>query len=620
MHPILILLIGVVIVIAGILLFRLHAFLALTLAALVVGMLTPRTAIERYWLDKSRVSLSNDFDHTRDLLALNLNPKSARVGARFLVLRSAKSDMPHTERRNYARSLMSTYNADQNQFLERNESSSIPFASAADKNNDEKLTIDELTDWSPPWRLVAELEVVNFEQVTDSEGEKTIVAMAGHVGPDYVSIPSRDDVIIEPAKFKADSNAAKKTVGERLAVAFGTTCGKIGILIALAAIIGKCLLDSGAADRIVRSALGVVGERGAPVAFIGSGFLLGIPVFFDTVFYLVIPLGKALRMRTGRNYILYVLTIVAGATMAHSLVPPTPGPLLVAEELNVDLGVMILAGCIVGLFTSSAGLCYAFWVNRRAEVPLRESPDFSLKEIEEIARRDESQLPPLLISLLPIVLPVLLITAWTGIDAYFKATGVKELPGWTDVVKTLGNKNIALAIATAVAMGTLVWQKRTSLKNLADSIQGALASGGVIILITSAGGAFGGMLQQTGVAGLIEKLDSSDTLIVLVLAFLITTAVRTAQGSATVAMITAVGILASLAGNLGCHPVYLGLAIGCGSKPVAWMNDSGFWVICKMSGMTEAEGLRFVTPMSIIMGVVGLLITLIGATLLPLSP
>ncbi len=123
----------------------------------------------------------------------------------------------------------------------------------------------------------------------------------------------------------------------------------------MAAIIGKCLLDSGAADKIVRSALKLFGERGAPGAFVSSGFLLDIPVFFDTVFYLMVPLGKALRVRTGRNYLLYVLTIVCGATMAHSLVPPTPGPLFVAESLGVDLGLMILCGCVVGLFASTTG-------------------------------------------------------------------------------------------------------------------------------------------------------------------------------------------------------------------------------------------------------------------------
>ncbi len=177
------------------------------------------------------------------------------------------------------------------------------------------------------------------------------------------------------------------------------------------------------------------------------------------------------------------------------------------------------------------------------------------------------------------------------------------------------------ALGQIIAMAVLVRQQRANLKQLAGSIQDALSSGGVIILITAAGGSFGAVLKQTGIAETFESwIGDNSYLVVLLLAFLITTAIRTAQGSATVAMITAVGILAGFAsgGNLGCHTVYLALAIGCGSKPIAWMNDSGFWVICKMSGMTEAEGLRFVTPMSILMGIVGLTVTLIGAWQFPM--
>ena len=140
----------------------------------------------------------------------------------------------------------------------------------------------------------------------------------------------------------------ESTAAERLARGFGTTAQSIGILIALAAIIGKGLLDSGAADRIVRSIVRVVGPRHAALALLCSGFVLAIPVFFDTVFYLLMPLGKALWLRTRKHYLLYVLAIVAGGTMAHSLVPPTPGPLFVAGELGVDLLTMIVAGMGVG--------------------------------------------------------------------------------------------------------------------------------------------------------------------------------------------------------------------------------------------------------------------------------
>lgn len=617
MHPIAILLIGVVIVIGGVLFFRLHAFLALTLAALVVGLLTPTANVERYWMEKGQVGVARTTEDGR--IVLDLSPSGgAYVGERFFVLRYLKEPLPESERRKFASAVFTAYNANNNALLEADEWKRMPLLAPADTNPDDGgLTRNELTAWKPTLLPVGQLEITRFVKEKVDDGEKTF-AISKQVGPRFSERLAKHDLVVRPAQIAAARKEASDTVGERVATAFGSTAAKIGILIALAAIIGKCLLDSGAADRIVRSALKVVGEKGAPVAFIGSGFLLGVPVFFDTVFYLMIPLGKALRMRTGRNYLLYVLTIVAGATMAHSLVPPTPGPLFVAEELKVDLGLMIIAGSIVGLFTATAGFLWASFINRRAEVPLRDSPDFSLEEIEAISRRDASELPSLFVSLLPIVLPVLLIAGNTIVRS-FELLG--DSSPFLPIAATLGNKNIALIIATAIALATLVYQKKASLKSLSDSIQGALASGGVIILITCGGGAFGGMLQQTGVAGLIRDLPSYSPQVIVVLAFLITTAVRSAQGSATVAMITAVGILAGFASSdsLGCHPVYLALAIGCGSKPIAWMNDSGFWVICKMSGMTEAEGLRFVTPMSIIMGAVGLGITLLAVTFFPLG-
>jgi len=334
------------------------------------------------------------------------------------------------------------------------------------------------------------------------------------------------------------------------------------------------------------------------------------------VFYLMIPLGKAMRMRTGRNYLLYVLTIVAGASMAHSLVPPTPGPLFVAEQLGVDIGVMILAGCFVGLFTAGFGYFYAVIVSRFWELPVRETPELSLEDLEKIAKRDASELPPTWLSLLPIVLPVVLIGGFTVVKPFGS-----RIPGsLLRVAATLGDKNIALTLSAVIAMGMLVWQKRTSLKALAQSVQSSLASGGVIILITAGGGAFGAVLQQTGVAGLIGQLPKGSPIVIVSMAFLITTAIRTAQGSATVAMITAVGILSGFASaeQLGFHPVYLALAIGCGSKPIAWMNDSGFWVVGKMSGMTEGETLKYVTPMTSMMGVVGLAVIIVSVTLFPM--
>ncbi|MDA2924376.1 GntP family permease [Acidobacteria bacterium AH-259-L09] len=418
----------------------------------------------------------------------------------------------------------------------------------------------------------------------------------------------------------AAKQLSEATIGERVAQGFGRTCGQIGIIIAMASIIGTCLLKSGSADRIVRSTLNLLGERRAPFAFLGSGFLLGIPVFFDTVFYLMIPLGKAMRMRTGKNYLLYVLTIVAGATMAHSLVPPTPGPLFVAHELGVDLGLMILGGCVVGLFTSTLGYFYAHWANRVWEIPLRESEE-SLRELDELSQREESQLPPIWLSVLPILLPVILIATDTGLGS-ISAGAPTQASGWQGglirLIITLGDKNIALVLAALIALATLL--KMTSAQETVGAIRTGLMSAGVIILITAAGGAFGGALQQTGIGSSIQRLSTTYQVPVIPLAFVLTALIRTAQGSATVAMITAAGIFAGMADpvQLGFHPLYLALAVGCGSKPIWWMNDSGFWVVSQMSGMTERESLKTLTPFSVLMGVMGLIVIMIGAALFPL--
>ncbi|MHC4434468.1 MAG: GntP family permease [Planctomycetota bacterium] len=424
----------------------------------------------------------------------------------------------------------------------------------------------------------------------------------------------------------AEQTAAlvESSVGERVAQGFGRTCTKIGILIAMASIIGKFLLESGAAERIVRSLVGWLGEQRASHAFLSSGFLLGMPVFFDTVFYLMIPLGKAMGIRTNRKYGLYVMSIVAGATMTHSLVPPTPGPLFVAGELSVNMGLMIAGGIIVGLFAVSAGYLYALWANRRWPIPVRDTADTSTADLRNMAQKDESALPPFWLSMLPIILPVVLIAARTLFHSWAQAQQPTTTAPWWQglgvVIDNVGNPNVALTISAGVALLTFAWWRLDQREKISPFLQNALSNGGLIILITSAGGAFGSSLQQTGIGPRIQELATSYHIAVLPLAFLVTAVVRTAQGSATVAMITAVGILSGLAGGgqLGFNPLYLALAIGCGSKLIAWMNDSGFWVMCKMSGMTEGETLKTCSAMMAVMAVVGLFVTMILARLFPL--
>ncbi|WP_417379276.1 GntP family permease [Gimesia sp.] len=560
---IIVILSGVAIVIGGVLFFRLHAFLALLAGAICVGVLTPVQQIEETALRKSSFKIIDVGEDNRSLAVQIEKAGSLQPGMMLMIM---GTEQPHF-----------------------------------------------------PLIPIAQTEV---ERVTAkfTEGSKRMIIAELSVRDDSPIRSIRlDDFAITPTHYNAAIAEGKKSVGERVAAGFGSTCAKIGILIALAAIIGMCLLESGAAERIVRSAIQFVGEKLAPVAFMASGFLLAIPVFFDTVFYLLIPLGKAMRIRTGKNYLLYVLAIVTGGTMAHSLVPPTPGPLFVAEQLNVDIATMMMGGLIVGSIAALFGLGYATLINKHCELPFRDSADVTKEDLQKLATKKIEDLPPLWLSLLPILLPVVLIAGSTLLK--FKTISSQLSEQMQTLITTLGNKNIALGIATVIALWTLIRQKKSSLSALSEAIQTSLYTGGVIILITAAGGAFGSVLQQTGVSFLIESLPQVSPLMLVTLAFLITTAIRTAQGSSTVAMITTVGILGGIAESttLGFHPVYLALAIGCGSKPISWMNDSGFWVIGKMSGMTEGETLKFISPMTALMGIVGFIVVLLGVQFFPMA-
>jgi GntP family gluconate:H+ symporter len=386
----------------------------------------------------------------------------------------------------------------------------------------------------------------------------------------------------------------------RVAAGFGEGCRKVGILIALAAIIGQCLLASGAAERIVRGLLSLFGIQRAPMAFLGSGFVLGIPVFFDTVFYLMLPLVRAFAKTNPKIYLLALLAVVAGASMAHSLVPPTPGPLLVAARLEVGLGILIPAGLLLGLVTISVGYGYARWANGRFGITYREL------ESAEVEPGPARELPGLGWSLLPILLPLLFISTGT----FVKMQG--DPPTWLAI---LSDKNIAMACGAGLAL--CLAARVCDVKNV---VQEALSSGGVVILITAAGAAFGSVLQDTGIGQELSGRFGAGGGILL-LAFGLTVLVRFAQGSATVAMITSVGIVApmALSAELGFHPVYLALAIGCGSKPLPWMNDSGFWIVAKMSGMNERETLKTFSVMLSLMGVAGFLVVWLASMVMPMA-
>lgn len=417
---------------------------------------------------------------------------------------------------------------------------------------------------------------------------------------------------------------AHKSIGEKVATEFGNTCAKIGILIAMAAIIGKSMLDSGAAEKIIRSMLKVTGEKRAPIGFTLSSFFLTIPVFVDTVIFLMMPLAKAMGLKLGKNYLLLVLAVIAGAVMANSYVPPSPGPLFLIGAMNVPIGLMMGCGILLGLCTITIGYLIAIALNKKLSIPLRDSPDAKLEDIAAIARKDDKELPSLGLAVLPAVFPLATICIRSAVEAFSTPgsplTGSSFLNKILDVVLFFGDKNIAMLMGAFFAIVVLAKQKRENKTKMMAFVQNALMTGGGIILITAAGGAFGGMLQQSGISQRIADMTKDYQMALIPLAFFITAVVRTAQGSATVALITASGILAGMAqnANLGFHPVYLCLAIGSGAKLIPWMNDAGFWIMCKTSNLTETEALKTITPMQSMMGITGLLLTMLAAWLFPM--
>jgi GntP family gluconate:H+ symporter len=470
------------------------------------------------------------------------------------------------------------------------------------------------------------------------------------------------------------SPGALDTKIARVAEAFGNTAAAVGIVIALAAIIGACLLESGAADRIVKAFMNAIGVERSPIALLSSGYVLAIPVFFDTVFYLLVPLARSFYRSTGKNYLKCLLAIAAGGAITHTLVPPTPGPLTMAANLDIDLGVMMGVGALIGLPAAVAGLLFGAWADRRmpvtpggdgiGEVPdaLPGGPDTSTSQAADVPpvdpaadpaavpagvpAKNDMPLPSLGMSLLPVLLPVFMIALHTTFgtlrgraedrvaaladadpaalaDAQGTLDAYSSITSYTAV---LGNPNLALLVSTAIALYLLAVQRRPTREQTSRLIETSLMSAGVIILITCAGSAFGAMLKLAGLKEAIEGLfgdAATSGLGLLVLAFGMSALLKACQGSSTAAMVVTSELMAGFvlgedAAALTFHPVYLGTAIGGGALVGSWMNDSGFWIFAKMGGLTEAETLKSWTPLLTILGVTSFLSSLLLAWAMPL--
>ena len=421
----------------------------------------------------------------------------------------------------------------------------------------------------------------------------------------------------------------------RVGTALGEMAGKIMILIAMGSLIGQAMTRSGAADRIVRGIVRLFGRDRMPEALLSSGFVLSIPVFYDATFYLLLPLARAVYRMTQKHYVLYLLAIGFGATLSHTLIPPTPGPLMVAREMGVSIGTMMLLSGMVGFCTMPFALLIARFLDRRnaniqiEDAAIREALKPSADISSADAQKDEidadptMKLPSFFAAILPILLPVALIA---GASITKSLCGDSAQTTWQKIVYLAGDAQVALIISALTAFLVLQLTQRLSLRELEKEMGAALLAAGNIILITSAGGAFGAMLRACGVGERIQELMVSGNgtlpgLGVLLLAFLTASMIKTAQGSSTTAMITTAGIFSTLSlssAALGFHPGYVAVAIGVGSCVTGWMNDSGFCIFASMSGLGETNVLKTWTVGLALMGLVGICVTMILSQIVPM--
>ncbi|WP_234572700.1 GntP family permease [Rhodohalobacter sp. 614A] len=381
------------------------------------------------------------------------------------------------------------------------------------------------------------------------------------------------------------------------------TLGFVATVVGLGAIFGQILEHSGGAESVARTLIRKFGRDKAPWSMVITGFVVAIPVFLDVGFIILVPLIYALSRDTGKSLLYYGIPLLAGLAVTHAFIPPTPGPIAVADILGADLGWVILLGFIVGIPTAIiAGPIFGKYIGNKIHISV---PDYV--DMEENETKEDTELPPFTLLILIISVPLFLILGNTITQALIDQ-GVTEPQFWTEFLIFIGHPFSALTIAVLIAMYWLGVRRGTSRDQLSKLSMEAMKPAGVIILITGAGGVFKQVLVNSGVGDMLASGMADLGLPLIVLAWLIAAAVRVTQGSATVAMITAAGILAPIMVSFDIsdpQKALIVLAIAAGSTTLSHVNDSGFWLVSRYFGMSEKDTLRSWTMMETIISVVG---------------
>jgi GntP family gluconate:H+ symporter len=379
---------------------------------------------------------------------------------------------------------------------------------------------------------------------------------------------------------------------------FGSTMGGVGILIALGAIYGKLLADSGGADRIVETLVARATPRGLPWAMGLIGAVIGLPMFFEAGLVLLVPVVVLVARRADAPLMRIAVPTLAGLSAMHGLVPPHPGPLAAIGALGADLGLALAFGALVAIpAVVVAGPLFARLAERW--VPVSAPALFAAPD----ARAANAKRPSFAATLASLLLPVALMLA----KAVAGIAAPKTDAAWKSCVDFLGLPMIALGLAVFAGFFVLGRGAGFTRARLQQTVAASLGPVAGILLVVGAGGGFKQVLADTGIGDVIARLVEGSSLSVLLLAWLIAAAIRIATGSATVATITAAGILQPLAAGLDrATAALLVLAIGSGSVFLSHLNDAGFWLVKEYFGLDIAQTLKSWSALECAISVVGL--------------
>lgn len=391
---------------------------------------------------------------------------------------------------------------------------------------------------------------------------------------------------------------------------FGGTLGSIGIIIGLGVIMGKIFEVSGAAEKMAHTFIKLFGKGREELALAVTGFIVSIPIFCDSAFVILFPIAKAISQKTRKNLVVLAGALAIGLGVTHTLVPPTPGPLFVAEAFGVEIGTMIFWGIITGIPMTIASVIYIKWVGKNLQLVPNEDgviervvvANVDLVDLKAGERKD---LPSGFMAFAPILIPIvfILIKQLWGVI-------LEDPAAVPEFIKLIGHPVVSVSIGTLVAIYGLGFKtERSVLLNHMDS---GIKSAGIILLVTGAGGALGAVIKVTGVGNYIADAITQWGLPAILLPFFIATLVRFIQGSGTVSLITAASISAPILSSLDVNPVFAALSAMIGGLFFSYFNDSYFHVINRSLTITDSkEQMKFWTGATTVSWAVGIITVLI---------